>query len=145
MTVCVLYLGSKENVHANVHDEDLSISFDPVSIETIFDDLNAWTDHDIFYALFNLEQGGYINATTEHSDNSMSISCVNFILFDSHEFLDSVRDDTRWNRIKRSERFYPRLFTFCNYRSCGWLDVNSDQRSPFRTVRSLKSCSPTHL
>lgn len=63
MRECLLYLESAENVRISSFEGELDISLEPIFIEQLFADIKNWTDQDIFYALFNLEQGGYIDAS----------------------------------------------------------------------------------
>ena len=55
MRDCLLYLESVNNIHISIDMDELDISLAPIFIETMFDDMTSWTNHDILYALFNLE------------------------------------------------------------------------------------------
>ena len=101
MRDCLLYLESVNNIHISIDMDELDISLAPIFIETMFDDMTSWTNHDILYALFNLEQGVFINASKQDSDNGNNIFCVNYITLQGHELLDSIRDDDRWKGIKK--------------------------------------------
>lgn len=101
MRACLLYLESANNVHICTDEDETSVSFDPISLETVFNGITNWTNHDIFYALFNLQQGGYINASMDYSDDSCDNFCINYITFQGHELLDAIRDDARWQGIKK--------------------------------------------
>ena len=57
---------------------------------------------EVFYALKNLEQAGYINLTSCAADNADSRCYVNCITFRGHEFIASVRNDDRWSGIKKA-------------------------------------------
>lgn len=62
----------------------------------IYQALPQWKNEDIYYALFNLQQAGFIDATEDFGDY-----VVNYITFSGHEFLETIRDDGRWKRINR--------------------------------------------
>lgn len=101
MRDCLIYLESQENVHINFFDGEMDISLDPIPIEKMFEEIKNWTNQDIFYALFNLKQGGYIDASEGYSNDACGDFCINYMTLRGHEFLDSVRDDDRWLGIKK--------------------------------------------
>lgn len=101
MRDCLLYLESIENVRVGIIEDELEISLEPIFIGQLFADIKNWTNQDIFYALFNLKQGKYIDTSEGHSDNAYDNFCVNYITFQGHEFLDAIRDDVRWCGIKK--------------------------------------------
>lgn len=101
MRDCLLYLESVDNIHICTDEEETTVSFEPIFLETIFADIKNWSNHDIFYALFNLQQCGYIDASKDWADDSMGNYCVNYITFHGHEFLNGIRDDVRWQGIKK--------------------------------------------
>lgn len=101
MRECLLYLESAENVRISSFEGELDISLEPIFIEQLFADIKNWTDQDIFYALFNLEQGGYIVASAGYSNNACDNFCVNYMTLRGHEFLNAVWDDDRWKGIKK--------------------------------------------
>lgn len=101
MRDCLLYLESIENVRVGMFEDELEISLEPIFIGQLFADIKNWTNQDIFYALFNLEQGGYIDTSEGHSNNAYDNFCVNYMTLRGHEFLNAIRDDTRWRSIKK--------------------------------------------
>ena len=101
MRECLLYLESAKNVRVSSFEDELDISLEPIFIEQLFADIKNWTNQDIFYALFNLEQGGYIDASAGYSNNTCNNFCVNYMTLRGHEFLNAVRDDDRWKGIKK--------------------------------------------
>lgn len=101
MRDCLLYLESIETVRIGMFEDDLEISMEPIFIGQLFTDIKNWTNQDIFYALFNLEQGGYIDVSDGYSNNAYDNFCVNYMTLRGHEFLDAVRDDGRWQGIKK--------------------------------------------
>lgn len=54
----------------------------------------------IYYTLSKLEEGEYIDMSTMWADGCLNDCCVNYITLSGHEFLESIRDDDRWKRIK---------------------------------------------
>lgn len=101
MRDCLLYLESVENVCIDTSEDDLDISLEPIFIEQLFSNIKNWANQDIFYALFNLEQGGYINVSELPANDALGEFCVNYMTLRGHEFLDAVRDETRWKGIKK--------------------------------------------
>lgn len=101
MRDCLLYLESIENVRINMFEEEIDISIEPIFINQLFAEIKNWTNQDIFYALFNLKQGGYIDVSVGNSNNAYDNFCVNYMTLLGHEFLDAVRDDDRWRGIKK--------------------------------------------
>ena len=98
---CLLYLESTGRVQISTDEYGIELSLDSIPIQAVFDGVTNWTNQDIFYALFNLEQIGYIDVSKMASNNCTSEYWINYITFQGHEFLDSVRDDTRWQGIKK--------------------------------------------
>lgn len=64
----------------------------------ICDQLSQYSKEDIYYTLSKLEDGGYINMTSQWAGNGLYMCCVNYITFQGHEFLDAIRPDTVWEK-----------------------------------------------
>lgn len=71
-----------------------------IDFKTICDALPQWSNTIIYYAVFNLAQGGYIDATIQYGDDIIGNCCVNYMTLHGHEFLDSIRDEARWGKVK---------------------------------------------
>lgn len=80
---------------------DGSIVMDSLPFEEICDNLSNFTREDIFYAIFNLDQAGYINANIEWASGRVVYDCtVLYMTFPGHEFLDRIRDAKHWAIVK---------------------------------------------
>lgn len=77
-----------------------SVSLDEIDINAVYSALNQRSKEDVYYAVFNLEQAGYINSSVLHSNNVIGDCYINYMTLRGHEFLDSVRDEARWRKIK---------------------------------------------
>lgn len=68
------------------------------------DELNGlmirYSKEDIFYSLSNLEQAGHINMLTRWADNAVCLCLIYDLTFQGHEFLDKIRDDQSWSKVK---------------------------------------------
>lgn len=52
----------------------------------------------IYYTLSKLEEGGYIDMSTQWAGGVLYLCCVNFITYNGHEFLEKIRPDTVWEK-----------------------------------------------
>ena len=93
----LIYLESVPYIKVN---DDGGAVFSDVSVRKMYDRLPDYTKEDVCYSVFNLAQAGYINASDHARDNAMH-STVNYITYTGHEFLESIRDDSRWKNIKK--------------------------------------------
>lgn len=89
-----------EKSHSYYLDDEGNVTMDTLSLDSIAESLPKYSKEDIYYALFNLEQAGYIDLTTRWSGGSVYICHVNYMTFHGHEFLNSIRDAKHWSAIK---------------------------------------------
>lgn len=102
MRDCLLYIESIENVQIDQDEDDISISLDPTFIEAVFAELEGFSRKDVFYAIFNLDQAGYINTSIDpEAVKGLDNICIYYLTLQGHEFLDSIRDDNRWKAVKK--------------------------------------------
>ena len=94
----LLYLES-QNYYTVRSDGD--IESDPVWFGSIAQEFSAYNAAEIYYALKNLEQAGFISLTPCRADNAASHCYVNFITFQGHEFLASIQNEERWKGIQK--------------------------------------------
>ena len=94
----LLYLEKQDYFIAT--DDDVA-EYCPVQIEQIRSDLPGYEESDVFYALFNLEQAGYIDATAIDHDGGIRSYMVNYITFQGHEFLSKIKDSGHWASVKK--------------------------------------------
>lgn len=69
-------------------------------LHSICEHLPDYSTENIYYSLSKLEEGKYIDMSTQWAGNCLNECCVNFITLSGHEFLESIRDNERWAKIK---------------------------------------------
>ena len=94
----LLYL-EEQNYYITRDDGD--VEGEPVWFGNIVQAFPSYSPAEIYYALKNLEQAGLINLTSCRADNAVSRCYVNFITFQGHEFLSSIKNEERWSGIKK--------------------------------------------
>ncbi|WP_426458447.1 DUF2513 domain-containing protein [Staphylococcus nepalensis] len=55
---------------------------------------------DIEYSLLKLKQADFLKVTVTERSNSLSVVSVGNITWSGHEFLDNVRDNETWSKVK---------------------------------------------
>lgn len=81
-------------------DEEGRLEKNSVSLHELDCVLIRYTKEDIFYTLSNLDQAGYIKMTIKGAGNSIYLCLVNCITFQGHEFLEKIRNDQSWVKVK---------------------------------------------
>lgn len=76
------------------------IEFVGVSLSKICEKLPPYPQEQVYYTLSKLEEGGYIDMTSNWAGDGLYFCCVNFITYDGHEFLEKIRPPTVWDRTK---------------------------------------------
>ena len=71
-----------------------------VALEHLCELLPEYQKEDIFYSLFNLDQAGYLRISVHWGNGSVYECIVNYMTYNGHEFLNEIRDDKRWNKVK---------------------------------------------
>lgn len=93
-----------ESMDYIIEDNDNEICFEAISFNEIVKCMNKrkekYSRIEIFYTLYNLEQGGYISASCGYSNDSVEDFFVNYITYSGHQFLDTVRDSAVWSSTK---------------------------------------------
>lgn len=54
----------------------------------------------IVYTISKLEEAGFIQAEMQFSDNKISSLAIGSITYDGHQFLDLIRSESTWDKIK---------------------------------------------
>lgn len=62
--------------------------------------LDQYTKQEVFYAIHNLKQAGYVDAYVEFAGDTLMQCVVSDITYNGHMFLKSVRDNKAWGKIK---------------------------------------------
>lgn len=91
----MLYLESSPYVCLS---SDGDIEYDAVWFPSICEAVPDYSKEEIYYALSNLEQGGFIDMSEQWGGDVLSSCCVNYITFDGHEFLEKIKSDTAWKK-----------------------------------------------
>lgn len=78
------------------------ISFPNCNLQTLIEnrDLKEYSSTEVFYAIHNLDQAGYIKALIRFGSGAVSICIITDITFEGHMFLKNVRDNGTWKKIK---------------------------------------------
>jgi len=91
----LLCLEAEPNVITN---DDGDIEFVGTWLNEICEKNPQYPQEDIFYTLFKLEEGGYIDMSVQWAGGELSECCVNFITFAGHEFIEKIRQDSIWKK-----------------------------------------------
>ena len=91
-----------------VMERDLSFTDDSdvlipnrMTLEQIDSLLPEFSKEDIFYAIYNLDQAGYLDVSILRTGGGGIYSCtVKDITYTGHEFLNKIRDEKRWAKVK---------------------------------------------
>ena len=76
-------------------------SFSFISLETLQNNLTQYSKEDIFYSVYNLREIHYIEGTFLGADNiKMYVCLIDNITYAGHQFLDTVKPETVWNKTK---------------------------------------------
>lgn len=94
----MLYLESEDYFTSNADGE---VESDPVWFGRIAEHFSMRNRAELYYVLKNLEQAGYISLTQCTADDAVDRCYVNFITFQGHEFISSIKNEDRWNGIKK--------------------------------------------
>lgn len=89
-----------EEKHLIVQSSDGSMVKQNIPINQLYESLLHYSNEDIFYTVYNLDQAGYISASFFWSGGAAHECNVNHMTFPGHEFLDKIRDEDRWSAVK---------------------------------------------
>lgn len=79
-------------------DEELNIN--PLTVETIFEQLPKYEDNEILYTIEKLKEAGYINAALQFAAGHFIDGAVSSITYSGHEYLDNIREPEVWRKVK---------------------------------------------
>ena len=79
-------------------DEELNLN--PLTVETIFEQLPKYEDSEILYTIEKLKEAGYINATLQFAAGHYIDGFISSITYSGHEYLDNIRDPKVWRKVK---------------------------------------------
>lgn len=83
---------------SNTIDEELNIN--PLTVETIFEQLPKYEDSEILYTIEKLKEAGYINAALQFAAGHFIDGAVSSITYSGHEYLDNIREPEVWRKVK---------------------------------------------
>ena len=89
-----------EELHQITVDDENNASFDLLWSDTLYRELPEHTKENIFYALYNLDQAGYIKLAIQDGDDGICMCAVICMTYAGHEFLDKIRDAKAWKCVK---------------------------------------------
>ncbi len=94
-----------EALHKLTFDEDeQTIIFKSLPISNIYEALPQYSQEDVFYTIFNLEQAGYIDANIKWADNALYACQINHMTYSGHEILNIMREEMIWQQIKKTSK-----------------------------------------
>ena len=83
------------------HDHRDNLYMEAVDLRTLYADLPKFSIEDIYYAVVNLAQAGYIDFNGQYADGGLLLyGEVSDINFAGHEFLGQIRDKEQWSIVK---------------------------------------------
>lgn len=85
-------------------DSDGQVVPNQIFIHNIFTALPQYSEPDIFYSIFNLSQAGYLNISSDIKQYGIKCA-VNYITFNGHEFLEKIKSDNNWSKVKKGLNF----------------------------------------
>lgn len=73
-----------------------------LSLERLHEKLPEYTQEDLWYTCIKLDEGGYLDVTTVPMLRSPlpGIKSINNLTFNGHEFLNNIREESNWNKVK---------------------------------------------
>ena len=104
---CLRYVLISLEKNLSIVGVDGALSFQPLSLQDLMDDpdVGCYPVEDVFYAVHNLSQAGYISASIGYDIGMDDYCFINDITYDGHMFLRSIADETIWTMVKK--RFGP--------------------------------------
>ena len=79
---------------------DEELNFNPLTVETIFEQLPKYEDNEILYTIEKLKEAGYINAALQFAAGHFIDGAVSSITYSGHEYLDNIREPEVWRKVK---------------------------------------------
>ena len=81
---------------------DSNLSWIPVHLNSLCKALTQYSREDIAYTLYQLNEAGYIDSQIIEADNGILHIIVYRLTYSGHEFLDTIKSDNVWQKIKTS-------------------------------------------
>lgn len=83
-----------------------SFSFTRINIKQIYESFpnKKYSMEDILYTVKNLGEAGFISVFTQYGGGDLTTCLVTDITYNGNEFINKVRPDTVWEKIKKALR-----------------------------------------
>lgn len=81
--------------------EDLTIEFRAINVNAIYTDIIGYDDEDIFYAVYNLWQAGYIEANVKMSYTIVRDFDIWNVSYEGQQFYQNIHKSSVWERTKQ--------------------------------------------
>lgn len=83
-----------------------SFSFNRINIKQIYESFpdKKYSMEDILYTVKNLSEAGFISAPALYGCGNLTTCFVTDITYNGNEFINKVRPDTVWEKIKKALR-----------------------------------------
>lgn len=87
--------------HVFVNDDGY-VEKEALWAENLYDALPEYDRAVVFYALYNLDQAGYISLSVKWINGCVDECAINHITYAGHELTAKIRDKERWHGIKKA-------------------------------------------
>ena len=64
-------------------------------------EIDGYTRDEIIYHCKLLRDAGMINYFAEYANGGVYFFCANELTWEGHDFLDEIRDNSKWGKIKK--------------------------------------------
>ena len=88
------------NLLLTAEDQENNSSLSQKELDEFIDKFD-YTFDELTYHLKRLEEADYIDVTIRYASNQVYIYALNYITWDGHQFLDTIRSDKVWSTSKK--------------------------------------------
>lgn len=81
--------------------EDLTTEFRALNVNAMYTDIIGYDDEDIFYAVYNLWQAGYIEANVKMSYTIVRDFEIWNVSYEGQQFYQNIHKSSVWERTKQ--------------------------------------------
>lgn len=81
--------------------EDLTTEFRVINVNAMYTDIIGYDDEDIFYAVYNLWQTGYIEANVKMSYTIVRDFDIWNVSYEGQQFYQNIHKSSVWERTKQ--------------------------------------------
>lgn len=87
-----------EELQRVIVNDDGEVEKETLWINSLYSALPNHGKEDIFYALYNLDQAGYVNISVQWISGCVYTCAINHMTYAGHEFLNKIRPTTIWEK-----------------------------------------------